>query len=112
MRSIARAQGAVGKAVQTAERRNASPSGYKVVDFGHYIAGPAHDTIDGGTVVLFAPCAIRAAGATMLSFPPAEKYGASTRHVLKQLGYSDEEIDGLIRARCVATSWSTQYLPD
>ncbi|HEV2505478.1 MAG TPA: CoA transferase [Mesorhizobium sp.] len=68
--------------------------------------------IDGGSVELFAPCAIRPAAAPILSFPPAEKYGASTRGVLRELGYGDDEIDSLIRTKCVSTSWSTQYLPD
>ncbi|PLP56294.1 carnitine dehydratase [Mesorhizobium loti] len=68
--------------------------------------------IDGRSVDLFAPCAIRPADAAIRSFPPAEKYGASTCGVLKELGYGDERIDALIRSKRASTGWSTQYLPD
>jgi crotonobetainyl-CoA:carnitine CoA-transferase CaiB-like acyl-CoA transferase len=43
---------------------------------------------------------------------PAEKYGASSRSILQELGYEDTEIDNMIKSGVVSESWSSQYLPD
>jgi len=61
---------------------------------------------------LFAPCAIRPASGEIRAYPPAEKYGASTRKILADLGYGDSEIDSLLSGRVVSESWSKDYLPE
>ena len=45
------------------------------------------------------------------SLPPAQKYGASTRSILKGLGYTVKEIDNLIRGGNVSDGWCDQYFP-
>ena len=42
---------------------------------------------------------------------PAEKYGTSTRAILRELGHADEEIEAMISAGIVSESWSREYLP-
>ncbi len=42
---------------------------------------------------------------------PAEKYGASTRAVLRDLNYTDNEIDRLIASGTISETWSAEYLP-
>ena len=45
------------------------------------------------------------------ALPSAEKYGASTRQVLRSLGYADADIDTLAARGVVSESWSREYLP-
>ncbi|WP_434722440.1 CoA transferase [Mesorhizobium sp. RIZ17] len=70
--------------------------------------------IDSGRrwVDLFAPCSIRPLKSAITTYPPAEKYGASTKAVLRELGRGDDELDAWIRSRRVSTSWSADYLPE
>ena len=42
----------------------------------------------------------------------AEKYGASSRSILLELGYDDTEIDNMIKSGVVSEAWSNKYLPD
>jgi crotonobetainyl-CoA:carnitine CoA-transferase CaiB-like acyl-CoA transferase len=42
----------------------------------------------------------------------ASKYGADTRSVLRELGYSPAEIDDMAASQVIAESWSEAYLPD
>jgi crotonobetainyl-CoA:carnitine CoA-transferase CaiB-like acyl-CoA transferase len=42
---------------------------------------------------------------------PSEKYGASTRAVLTELGYSADEIDAMIEQGIASESWSSEYFP-
>jgi crotonobetainyl-CoA:carnitine CoA-transferase CaiB-like acyl-CoA transferase len=58
------------------------------------------------------PTAIRSRHAPVLSLPPAAKYGAGSRSVMRELGYSDVEIAALVAERVIADSWSDEYLPD
>ena len=58
------------------------------------------------------PTGIRSCHAPVLPVPPAAKYGAGTRSVMRELGYSDEEIAAMVAERVIADSWSDEYLPD
>ena len=66
----------------------------------------------GRTVEHIEPTAIRPLRAAIVPLPPAEKYGTSTREVLRELGYAEQQIADLIAARVASDSWSEQYLPD
>ncbi len=63
-------------------------------------------------VELFGPCAIRPGSGQIKAYPPAEKYGASTRKVLHMLGYDEPLIDSLIASGVVSESWCKDYLPE
>lgn len=63
-------------------------------------------------VELFAPCAIRPGLGEIEAYPPAEKYGTSTRKVLHMLGYDTNSIDTLLASGVVSESWCEDYLPE
>ena len=72
----------------------------------HNIAGA------GRWVDLFEPCAIRPETGAIRTYPPAEKYGASTKSVLRALGFNDGRISSLMTRGVVSDSWCEFYLPD
>ncbi len=63
---------------------------------------------------LTAPNWIRFKNSLSKATAPAPKFGADTRAVLREHGYSPAEIDALIAKGAAATSWSNteQYLPE
>ena len=69
------------------------------------------DHPSGHEVVQLDPYAVRPVRAEVRALPSAEKYGASTRQVLTELGYDGEEIAALIAEGAVSESWSDEYLP-
>jgi crotonobetainyl-CoA:carnitine CoA-transferase CaiB-like acyl-CoA transferase len=58
------------------------------------------------------PTAIRPLRSTIVPLAAASKYGADTRSVLRELGYSPAEIDDMAASQVIAESWSEEYLPD
>jgi hypothetical protein len=42
---------------------------------------------------------------------PSEKFGASTRAILTDLGYAPTAIDQMLRSGGLSESWSEEYLP-
>jgi crotonobetainyl-CoA:carnitine CoA-transferase CaiB-like acyl-CoA transferase len=67
------------------------PSGHCVTQIDHY--------------------AIRPTRAKIKAVSPAEKFGRSTHNILTQLGYTQSEIDNLLREKEVAYYWGEEYLP-
>ncbi len=67
------------------------PSGHAVTQIDHY--------------------AIRPNEASIKKVTPTERFGFSTREILKGLNYSDADIDELIRKNVVGLSWGKEYLP-
>ncbi|MBB5463393.1 CoA transferase [Paraburkholderia sp. Cpub6] len=65
----------------------------------------------GRRVIQLDPFAIRPHVAPIRALAPAEKFGASTRGVLRKMGYSDTQIATLIARGAVGESWSEEYLP-
>lgn len=80
-------------------------------DRGSYSFSIFPDHPSGHTVTQLDPFAIRPTVGKVAAVAPAEKYGASTRAVLKSLNYSDAEIDRLIASGTVSETWSVEYLP-
>jgi len=58
------------------------------------------------------PTAIRPANAPILKLGPLEKYGKSTRRILRELGLDENAINGLNDDGIISDSWSDQYMPD
>ena len=63
-------------------------------------------------VELFEPCAIRPQLGSIKVFPPAQKYGDSTRKVLAMLEYDNQTVEQLLAKGIVSESWSDDYLPE
>ncbi|MET4359254.1 crotonobetainyl-CoA:carnitine CoA-transferase CaiB-like acyl-CoA transferase [Bradyrhizobium sp. RT9b] len=78
---------------------------------GSYSFSTFPDHPSGHAVTQVDCCAIRSVVGKVHALPPAEKYGASTRHVLRGLGYAEPEIDGLLAEGALSESWSREYLP-
>ncbi len=81
------------------------------IDRGSYSFSVFPDHPSGHTVTQLDPFAIRPAVGKVTAITPAEKYGTSTRAVLRDLNYTDNEIDRLIASGTISESWSAEYLP-
>lgn len=78
---------------------------------GSYSFSMFLDHPSGHAVTQVDPYAIRSAVGKVHALSSAEKYGASTRQVLRGLQYAEAEIDALFAAGAVSESWSREYLP-
>ena len=81
------------------------------IDRGSYSFSVHDDHPSGHRVTQLDPYAIRPARGRIHALRPAEKYGTSTRAVLRELGYPDAAIDALIEAGVVSESYGRDYLP-
>lgn len=98
--------------IETIRSRSARiADGRPGTDRGSYSFSIFPDHPSGHTVTQLDPFAIRPAVGKVTAVAPAEKYGASTRSVLKDLNYTDAEIDRLIASGTISETWSSQYLP-
>jgi len=72
-----------------------------------------HDRHPSGRFVdIVAPNAIRPQSSRITIPSPAPKYGSDSREILAELGYSNDEIEILIRQEVVSESWCEDYLPE
>ena len=61
---------------------------------------------------LAAPNAVRPANARIAIPGPSPKFGQGTRAILSRLGYTDDEVLGMIDSGAAAESWAERYLPE
>jgi len=80
-------------------------------DRGSYAFSVYADHPSGHVVTHLDPYAVRPATGEISARQPAEKYGASTRQVVRSLGYSEAEIDDLVARGTISETWSREYLP-
>ena len=66
----------------------------------------------GRWVDLVAPNAVRPMKGEVRIPGPMPKYGQHTRQILRDLGYSDNEINTLLQQGIAGLSWSENYLPE
>ncbi|MBW9072004.1 CoA transferase [Agrobacterium deltaense] len=92
-------------------RYSRQADGTNGVDRGSYSFSIYADHPSGHVVTQLDPCAIRPSRSSIVSPPPAEKYGASTVKVLEEVGYTEKEIEKLLEDGVASQSWSTEYLP-
>jgi crotonobetainyl-CoA:carnitine CoA-transferase CaiB-like acyl-CoA transferase len=78
---------------------------------GSYSFSVHSDHPSGHVVTQLDPYAIRSVRSKVYALRPAEKYGASTRPVLRALGYLEAQIDAMLAAGAISDSWSREYLP-
>lgn len=78
---------------------------------GSYSFSVYADHPSGHRVTQLDPFAIRPRHAPIRALAPAEKFGASTRAVMSQLGYGTGQIDALMQRQVINDSWSQEYLP-
>ncbi|MBP1859361.1 CoA transferase [Rhizobium herbae] len=97
------------EAIRAATSRPAD--GTPGTDRGSYSFSVYADHPSGHTVTHLDPHAVRPVQGVIYARPPAEKYGASTREVVKALGLTEAAVDELITGRTISESWSGEYLP-
>ncbi len=78
---------------------------------GSYSFSVYEDHPSGHVITQLDPFAIRPQHGSIYALAPTEKFGASTRAILQELGYSGEQIDEMISSGAVSESWSREYLP-
>ncbi|TIN32464.1 MAG: carnitine dehydratase [Mesorhizobium sp.] len=81
------------------------------IDQGSYSFSTLRDHPSGHVVTQVDPYAVRPICAKIYSLLPPEKYGASTRQILRSLQYSEREIIELFATGQASESWSHEYLP-
>ncbi|WP_018238093.1 CoA transferase [Ensifer sp. BR816] len=98
--------------IETIRARSARVSdGTPGTDRGSYSFSIFPDHPSGHAVTQLDPFAIRPTVGKVIAVTPAEKYGASTRSVLRALNYTDAEIDRMIASETASETWSAEYLP-
>lgn len=80
-------------------------------DNGSYSFSTYSDHPSGREVTQLDPYAVRSMRGKVFALSPSEKFGASTRAVLKDLGYGDQAIEIMIKSGDLSESWSAEYLP-
>lgn len=85
--------------------------GISGVDNGSYSFSVYPDHPSGHEVTQLDPFGVRAARSSISALPPAEKFGKSTRMILAEIGYGEDETEKLLADCIVSESWSKQYLP-
>jgi crotonobetainyl-CoA:carnitine CoA-transferase CaiB-like acyl-CoA transferase len=104
---------AICENIESIRAYNTRPAdGTPGTDKGSYAFSEFADHPSGHVVTQLDPFAVRPSRGKIYALKPAEKYGASTRQVLMDLGKTSEEIDALIDSGIASESWSEQYLPD
>jgi crotonobetainyl-CoA:carnitine CoA-transferase CaiB-like acyl-CoA transferase len=76
----------------------------------HFLREESHPL--GSAVEHIDPTAVKPLDAMIVPLSPAPKYGSGTRSVLRELGYTEEEIAGLLATKVIAETWSADYLPN
>lgn len=80
-------------------------------DNGSYSFSIYPDHPSGHEVTQLDPYAVRTTSSIVTAVRPSEKFGTSTRSILKELGYADQAIEAMIKSGGVSESWSEEYLP-
>jgi crotonobetainyl-CoA:carnitine CoA-transferase CaiB-like acyl-CoA transferase len=97
------------EAIRTAATRPAD--GLPGTQMGSYAFSLHADHPSGHAVTQLDPYAIRTARGRVTAPASAERYGASTREVVRSLGRNESAIDALITSGVVSEAWSREYLP-
>ena len=66
----------------------------------------------GRVVKLISPCAVRPRRSMIKPPFATEKYGASARGLLRDLGFAEDAIESFLEGGIVSEGWSSVYLPD
>lgn len=103
---------AICENIETIRAYNSRPTdGKPGTDCGSYAFSIYADHPSGHTVTQLDPFAVRPRRGKIYTLEPAEKYGASTRIILMEMGHSEAEIQRLIDTGVASDSWSEEYLP-
>ncbi len=103
---------AICENIETIRAYNSRPAdGTPGTTQGSYAFSVFADHPSGHAVTQLDPFAVRPRRGKIYALAPAEKYGASTRAVLQEIGLSEAEVQQLVETGVVSDSWSREYLP-
>ncbi|MWB76666.1 carnitine dehydratase [Pseudooceanicola sp. 216_PA32_1] len=88
-----------------------APDGTPGTDRGSYSFSVYEDHPSGHSVTQLDPYAVRPVRGRVFALTPTEKFGASTRDILNELGYSASAVERMLKSGQVSESWSAEYLP-
>ncbi|WP_425072012.1 CoA transferase [Sagittula sp. S175] len=88
-----------------------APDGTPGTDRGSYSFSQYSDHPSGHEVIQLDPYAVRPTRGKVFALTPTEKFGASTRAILTDLGYSEAAIEKMLKSGQLSESWSAEYLP-
>lgn len=98
--------------IETIRARDSRPADETPgIDQGSYAFSIYQDHPSRHVVTQLDPYAVRPAVGTVYALTAAEKFGASTRAVLRELGYDTAKINAMIKGGAISESWSQEYLP-
>lgn len=78
---------------------------------GSYSFSIYPDHPSGHEVTQLDPYAVRPTRAKVYALTPPEKFGTSTRSILRELGYAEQAIETMLKSGHLSESWSREYLP-
>ena len=78
---------------------------------GSYAFSRYDDHPSGHTITQLDPYAVRTTVGRVTMPTPTEKFGTSTRAILRDLGYGDSAIQKMLATGQISESWSAEYLP-
>lgn len=78
---------------------------------GSYSFSTYPDHPSGHEVTQLDPYAVRSVRGKVFALSPSEKFGISTRTILRELGYADQTIETMIKSGDLSEAWSIEYLP-
>ncbi|MCX4216465.1 CoA transferase [Pseudomonas sp. MCal1] len=96
---------------QLRQRYSRAADGLPGTGNGSYSFSVYADHPSGHRITQLDPFAIRPRHAPIRALPPAEKFGASTRAVMREMGFSEPQIEALMDKKVINDSWSQEYLP-
>lgn len=93
------------------ERYTREADGTVGINRGSYAFSIYKNHPSGHHVTLIDHYSIRPTEASILALPETERFGHSTRIVLKSIGYSDNKIQSMIDHKIAGTGWGKEFLP-
>jgi crotonobetainyl-CoA:carnitine CoA-transferase CaiB-like acyl-CoA transferase len=81
------------------------------IDRGSYSFSQDSNHPSGHEVIQLDPYAVRPTRGKVFALSPTEKFGTSTRAILRDLGYFDAAVARMLETGQLSESWSAEYLP-
>jgi crotonobetainyl-CoA:carnitine CoA-transferase CaiB-like acyl-CoA transferase len=97
------------EAIRAANSRPAD--GLPGTENGSYSFSVYVDHPCGHEITQLDPYGVRSVVGKVFSPAPTEKFGTSTRAILRGLGYAEAAIETMLKSGQISESWSAEYLP-
>lgn len=85
--------------------------GYPGIDKGSYAFSTYANHPSGHLTIQIDPYSIRPTEADIKAVAPTERFGHSTREILRNIDYNDAQIDLMIERKIASLGWGKEFLP-